>query len=316
MHILSLAGKASIRVLKTAASFAAGTVVAFFVFYVLVFLPSTLRKPSLLLGRFAVRSLMVVAFAGGFYLTFKLLEPRIAARKGLLIAIVGIVLLPASVFVLFFTPTSKPTLGIVECFRCSSPPDAPKPYEEAIYDVYSGLIIEEGTQGSLWEKLVNPLPRGVLIRIDTAIGAPGPGSALKPVASQEYWDKSVVSAMADYARRSKEPLHLQRKFDLPKYDLITTAEEEAVLKSEGDDQDGSRCLEFTQKHPGYSRWVDLSAVGFNEDQTVAVVYIAVWRGSSPQCRKGIFGYGGPRYLYKRNGRWHLMKTDFFADWTT
>jgi uncharacterized membrane protein len=43
-------------------------------------------------------ALILVAFAGGFYLTFKLLEPRMGARKKLLIASLGIVLPLASFF--------------------------------------------------------------------------------------------------------------------------------------------------------------------------------------------------------------------------
>ena len=91
---------------------------------------------------------MVAAFAGGFYLTFKLLEPRIAARKKLLVATLGIVLLPASVLALTYTPT----LDITEFFQRSNPPGPPKLYEEAIYDVYSGLLNGEMTHRPLWNK--------------------------------------------------------------------------------------------------------------------------------------------------------------------
>jgi len=122
-------------------------VVTFCAFYGLVFLPiiRNRRNPLLFLGKLGVQSLMVAAFAGGFYLTFKLLEPKMAARKKLLVATLGIVLLPASVFALTYTPT----LSIAELFRQSSPPGPPKPYEEAIYDVYSGLLNGEMTQRSL-----------------------------------------------------------------------------------------------------------------------------------------------------------------------
>jgi hypothetical protein len=320
MGTLKFAGKASLQVLKTVVSFAAGTVAVLCAFYGLVVLPHISRKPSLLLGRFAERSLMVAAFAGGFYLTFKLLEPRMAGPKKLFVATLGIVLLPASVFALTYTPT----LGIAELFRWSSLPDHPKPYEEAIYDVYSGLLIEEMTHRPLWNKLIDPIPEGLLIRIDTTIETgPGRGPGFKPSPAalqgnmpQEQFDKAVSSAKADYTRRNKESLQLQRKFNLPNYDLITKAEEEAVLKDEGHDQEGSGCREFTRKHPDYYRWVELSAVGFNEDQTMAYVYMVEWGGSPPLCRNGIFGHGGPRILHKRNGKWYLVDTGVFADWVT
>jgi hypothetical protein len=194
--------------------------------------------------------------------------------------------------------------------------------------VYSGLLIGEITQRPLLDKLTNPIPEGegVLIRIDTTTEtgpSHGPGFETKPasllgnITPQEQFDKAVSFATADYARRNKQSFQLQRKFNLPKYDLITTAEEEAVLKDEGHDQEGSGCREFVRKHPDFYRWVELSAVGFNEDQTVAYVYIVEWGGSPPLCKLGIFGHGGPRVLHKRrNGKWYLMDMGFFAEWTT
>ena len=115
---------------------------------------------------------------------------------------------------------------------------------------------------------------------------------------QEHWDKAVASAMADYSRRSKESFQLQRKFNLSKYDLITKAEEQAFRK-----KDPSAC----QKYAGYERWVKLSAVGFNQDQTEAYLYMEEWRG--------YFGHGGSRFLHKRNGKWYLIQA-FFPGWIT
>ena len=306
MGILRFVGKASLQILKTALSFAAGTVAAFCAFYGLVFLPHIARKPWLLLGRFAGKSLMVAAFAGGFYLTFKLLEPRMAARKKVLVATLGIVLLPASVFALFYTPT----LDITEFFQRANPPGPPKPYEEAIYDVYSGLLNEEMTHRPLWTKLIDPIPEGLLIRIDTTIET---GTAMGYDLLNQAWPGSgpQASAWADFARRNKGSLQLQRKFNLPKYDLMTKAEEEAALKDQGTDSLG--CREFVQKHPDFYRWVELSAVGFNEDQTVAYLYVVEWGGSPPLCHLGVFGHGGLRILQKRNGKWYLMETGA-SDW--
>jgi len=309
MGILRFVGKASLQILKTALSFAAGTVAAFCAFYGLVFLPHIARKPWLVLGRFAGKSLMVAAFAGGFYLTFKLLEPRMAARKKLLVATLGIVLLPASVFALFYTPT----LDITEFFQRANLPGPPKPYEEAIYDVYSGLLIEEMTHRPLWSKLIDRIPEGVLIRIDTTIETrPGHGPGFEPRPTslrgnmpQEQFDKAVSSAMADYAGRNKESFQLQRKFDLPKYELITTAEEYAALESCRLNPEG--CREFMRKHHDYYRWVELSAVGFNENQTVAYLYMVEWRGG--------FAHGGYQALFKRNGKWYLSD-GVFGGWVT
>lgn len=200
-----------------------------------------------------------------------------------------------------------------------------KPYDVAIYEVYSDLLEAELTQRSWWQKFTDPIPVGVLIRIDTTIETgpdhgpgfePNPASLLENIVPQQELDSAVSSAAADYARRNKESFQLQRKFDLSKYDLITTAEEEAVLKDEGHDQEGSGCREFARKHPDYYRWVELSAVGFNEDQTVAYLYMVEWNGSPQLCQLGIFGHGGPRILHKRNGKWYLLELPVFADWAT
>jgi hypothetical protein len=326
MGTLKFVGKASLQILKTTVSLAAGTVATVSTFLAFVVLPTLIsRSPVLLVrfvGRFVVRSLLLAVFAGVFYLTFKLLEPRVAARKKLLVATLGIVF-PLAWFSWLNYARTTPTLGITEFLQWRSPPSPAKPYGEAIYDVYSDLVIGEVANCSLWNKLIDPIPEGVLIRIDTTTATgPGKGPGFEPASllgntmPQKQFDPALSSAMADYTRRNKESFQLERRFNLPKYDLITTAEEKAVLNDEGHDQEGSGCVEFVRKHPDYYRWVELSAVGFNEDQTAAYVYMVEWRGSSLLCRNGIFGHGGPRILHKRNGKWYLVETGVFADWVT
>jgi hypothetical protein len=178
---LKFAGRASLQVLKTGASFATATVAtvcAFVGWAFLIYRISRISQTHPHLGKIgdaighAGKYLILAAFAGAFYLTFKLLEPRMAARKKLLVASLGIVLPLASHFWLHYTPT----LGVTELFQKATPPGPPKPYEDAIYDVYSGLLNGERAQRSLWDKFTNPIPEGVLIRIDTTIetGRPWP----------------------------------------------------------------------------------------------------------------------------------------------
>jgi len=245
---------------------------------------------------------MVAAFAGGFYLTFRLLEPKMAARKKLLVATLGIVFLPASVFAL----THKSTMSIAELFPWSSPPGPPKPYEEAIYDVYSDLLSEQ-------EEFFSPPREPVLIQVETLSfqgsapyepnGAPrGPG--LEP--KQERFKPAVNSAIVDYLKRNEQSSQLQRKFHLSKYDLISKAEKQALDKNEP-----SSC----QKYAGYERWVELSAVGFNQDQTVAVVhFIDGWH--RPCSNTTVSVQGKDRMLQKLGGKWHLLANSVFSDWTT
>ena len=312
MGILRFGGKASLQLLKTAVSFAAGMVVTFCAFYGLVFLPiiRNRRNPLLFLGKLGVQSLMVAAFAGGFYLTFKLLEPKMAARKKLLVATLGIVLLPASVFALTYTPT----LSIAELFRQSSPPGPPKPYEEAIYDVYSGLLNGEMTQRSLLNRLFDPPPHEVLIRVETltfqdsGLDAAGKPSTDEELVPDKQFKQAVDAAVADYLKRNNSMLELQRRFTLPRYDLFTKAEEQSIFKG------AAACLAFQQKHPVYKRWIELSAVGFNRDQTVALVSFVETSATKDFCIGGTFKRGQGRVLQNRGGKWHLLADPMFSDW--
>lgn len=301
MNTLKFLGKTSLQVLKTAVSFAAGMVITFFLIYVLV---SKRWLPRIQVG--AGRFILLAAFAGGFYLTFKLLEPRMPARKKLLVALFGIVLPLVSVFSVAHTPT----LEITEIFRWPSPPSSPKPYEEAIYDVYSDLLSQH--EGPWLNRLLSP-PLEPLIQVETLsfrdsapFEADGPprGLALEP--KEERFKPAVDSAVADYLKRNEQSIQLQRKFSLSKYDLITKAEEQALGKN-----DPSAC----QKYAGYEQWVELSAVGFNQDQTVAVVhFIDGWQ--RPCSNTMVSVQGKDRMLQKRGGKWHLLANQAFSDWTS
>jgi hypothetical protein len=202
-------------------------------------------------------------------------------------------------------------LGAVTLLKNSSVPP-PKPYDVAMYDVYSDLL--QTPEESWWIRLIDPRPEAVLIRVETQ---PGPDVGIEgALVPDKRFKQAVDSAIADYLKRNIGILELQRKFNLPIYDLFTRAEEETVLKSQLPNGDASACRAFQQKHVGYERWVELSAVGFNQDQTVAVVYLVEWSGGRPLCNSGIFGRGGYRMLQKRGGKWHLMDNQVFSDWDT
>jgi hypothetical protein len=193
----------------------------------------------------------------------------------------------------------------------------PKPYEMAMYDVYSDLL---QAQVSWWDQLIDPRSEAVLIRIETEPGqyhqVRGLAYVEASLVPEERFKQAVDSAIADYAKRNSGVLELRRKFSLATYDLISEAEEQVMLKEHDPTPTGSACRAFQKKYPGYDRWVELSAVGFNEDQTVAVVYMVEWSGSRPLCRGGIFGHGGYRMLQKQDGKWHLLKNQVVSDWLT
>jgi hypothetical protein len=191
----------------------------------------------------------------------------------------------------------------------STVPPPPKPYDVAMYDVYSALIpnIEEH-----WlNRLIDPPPEEVLIRVETlsfqdsGLDAAGKPSTEGVLLTGKQFKEAVDSAFADYLKRNTGVLELQRKFNLPHYDLFTKAEQKSMSKG--------ACVAFQQKYPGYERWIKLSAVGFNQDQTVAVVYFVETRATRT-C--GMFEKGGYRGLQKRGGKWHLLANQAFSDWVS
>lgn len=190
----------------------------------------------------------------------------------------------------------------------STGPPPPKPYDVAVYDVYSAIV--PNTQEFGVKRLVDPLPENVLIRAETltfqdsgwfGVDTPSPEGRLVP---DKRFKQAVDSAVADYLKRNTSSLELQRKFNLPHYDLFNKAEEQSMSKSP------ATFLAVQQKHPGYERWIELSAVGFNQDQTVAVVYFVETRVSTAG---GVFANGGYRMLQKRDGRWYLLPNRVFSD---
>jgi hypothetical protein len=193
----------------------------------------------------------------------------------------------------------------------------PKSYDMAMYDVYSDLL---QAQHSWWDQLIDPRSEAVLIRIETEPGqyhlVREQGFVEASLVPEERFKQAVDLAITDYVKRNSGVLELRRKFSLPNYDLISGAEEQALLEEHDPSKQDSTCRAFQKKYPGYDRWVELSAVGFNEDQTVAVVYMVEWRGSKPLCSGGIFGNGGYRMLQKQDGKWHLLKNQVVSDWLT
>ena len=188
----------------------------------------------------------------------------------------------------------------------STAPPPPKPYNEAMYDVYSALLQEQ-------ELHLGPQqPEGVLICAETlSLKDPSPYEpdgarrllGIHP--EEERFKPAVDSATEDYFKRNTDVLELQKKFNLPHYDLFTKDEEKGFYF-------GAHSL--CQKYSGYERWVDLSAVGFNQDQTVAVVHFIDWRGHPCKFHSLIGGTFKDRMLQKRDGKWHLLPSRIFSDW--
>jgi hypothetical protein len=124
----------------------------------------------------------------------------------------------------------------------------PEPYkDEEAYNVYSALLPE--TQTSL------------LIRYDTV----GENACLSSVRDH---DKAAAAALDDYVKVNRTAWALQDKFSLPKPPKLVSMDDLRAMDEE--DQRTGR------EKPGSSRTRPhfvLSAVGFNADKTIAVVWI-------------------------------------------
>jgi hypothetical protein len=194
----------------------------------------------------------------------------------------------------------------------SAVPQPPKPYDVAVYDVYSALIpnIEE----SWVNRIIERSSEEILIRAETlTFQDSGLDRVVQPpteaaLVSDKRFKWAVDAAVADYLKRNNSMLELQRKFSLPHYDLFTQAEERSIFKG------AAACLAFQQKHPGYERSIELSAVGFSQDQTVALVSFVETRATRDFCIGGTFKSGQGRMLQNRGGKWYLLTEPRFSDW--
>src|SRR5438067_9244527 len=74
----------------------------------------------------------------------------------------------------------------------------PKPYEMAMYDVYSDLL---QAQRSWWDQLIDPRSEAVLIRAETEPGqyhqVRGPAFVESSLVPEERFKQAVDSAIAD-----------------------------------------------------------------------------------------------------------------------
>jgi hypothetical protein len=161
-----------------------------------------------------------------------------------------------------------------------------EPYNDAdAYDVYSAIIpiVDPNPQTHTW-----------LIRIDTLPILHG--SSLSERARGE-WQKArgADTALDDYSKVNAKRWLLQRSFTLARpYALVTRDEIKAM---------------FPSKTEGVmeEQWIQLSAVGFNADKTVAVVYMAHFCGE--EC-----GDGKPFVLQKHDGKWKVLT--WFQCWVS
>jgi hypothetical protein len=162
------------------------------------------------------------------------------------------------------------------------------PYEDAAaYEVYSAVLSIPQTQGPRISK--NFVIRQETLRNFGAYWDTDPkfGICLRP---DPEWEKVIGPAIADYLRvnktkwRLQEKIKVERPFQLVSSDIIL-----GLVKKES--WEG-----FYKKYPDSGGFIDLSAVGFNEDKSVAVLSKGGWCGD-------LCGGGEYYVLQKRDGKW-------------
>lgn len=158
----------------------------------------------------------------------------------------------------------------------SSSGKAPRYEDQEAYEVYSAILPSE------WPLRVAHA-KTVIIQTETK----GYEMCLRP---EEEWQEKIGPAISDYVRSNAKPSLLQPgiKVEVP-YRLIMADELKSAIQTAG--WEG-----FYQRYPDSGGWMELSAVGFNVNKTVAVVYMGHHCGA-------LCGGGGFHVLEKKDGKW-------------
>jgi hypothetical protein len=109
-------------------------------------------------------------------------------------------------------------------------------------------------------------------------------------------------AIKNFHELNDRPWRLQHRLDTTtRYELLPAEELESTFAKGPSGVESSRSWEsFFKIHPASHGWVELSAVGFNDSKTIAVVGIDHHCGE--QCEAGEF-----LAMEKANGSWHVLK---------
>jgi len=161
--------------------------------------------------------------------------------------------------------------------RHSTTINQPKPYEDAdAYEVYSAIL------PSVWPWRVE---NAKTLVIDS--GTRAYEMCLRPDPESQ---QVIGQAISEYVRLNEKTWLLKQNFKIEKpYELITSDELNRMTGFE-------EWKQFDKQHPNSGGWVELSAVGFNADKTVAVVYMG------HHC-PGLCGGGDFHVLQKKDGKW-------------
>jgi hypothetical protein len=163
------------------------------------------------------------------------------------------------------------------------------PYDVAeAYEVYSAVL-----QGD-WQ---GAQQKTVVISTTTKFWKACVNPATEP-------DQGLKGALEQYNAVNKDTWELQSEFGFGRQFQFISHGELASMFQKGV---GRGWELFAKRNPDSSGFVELSAVGFNEDKSIAVVYMGYHCG-------GMCGSGGVKFLQKKDGHWLRMSERECFEW--
>jgi len=171
-------------------------------------------------------------------------------------------------------------------FMAQSTPRVEHP-DPVVYEIYSTVL-------STYQHSDRTRSKELVIRGETLMSL---GAFINTVAPKrtclsvgEEQREFVGQAVDDYVRVNQRKWRLDRKFKLDM--SYTLFDPQRVTSIWGEAQ----WRQFYVDYPESKGIIDLSAIGFNADKTVAIFSVGRWCG--PLC-----GEGGHQFLQKKDGKW-------------
>lgn len=170
-------------------------------------------------------------------------------------------------------------LSLLAQMAAASAEDKLKPYEiDEAYQVFSAILPSE------WPWRIANAKR-LAIRSETSTYE----MCLRP---EKEYEAIIGPAISDFVKQNQQAYLLQNKFHVEKpYDLIPASEYKSIFRN-----GLGGWSTFYKKYPDSGGSIELSAVGFNADKTIAVVYMGHSCG-------GLCGGGGFHVMQKKEEKW-------------
>ena len=197
-------------------------------------------------------------------------------------------------------------LGLSQNFLFGQTNQLPVYENETAYEVYSAVLsYPEAAQQSKSKNFV--IRQETLRKFGAFLDVePAPNKiCLRPDAESA---KIIGTAVADFIKVNQTKWLLQEKFKLEiPYKLVSSETIISIINPFTEKEDWK---EFYKQYPDSGGFIDLSAVGFNADKSVAVVSKGGWCGS-------LCGEGEYHVLQKKDGKWIPLEwKGEFCNWVS